>query len=74
MADEMGKSVWCPGCSCYVDGICHQFHCAIGPHAMGAKTEENSHLLQQRIIQLDHHLRMAKLLSDLIREAALPSS
>ena len=30
------SSKWCPGCSREVDGRCHHFNCAIGPHGLAA--------------------------------------
>ena len=66
----MKPDIWCPGCSRHVEGVCHQFHCAIGPNAMGIKQDS---ILQERIIQRDYHMRMAKLLSDLIDGSESPA-
>lgn len=32
-------TVWCPGCSSYVGGVCHHFHCAIGPNSLQSKVD-----------------------------------
>ena len=48
MRDE---SIWCPGCSREVDGPCHHFNCAVGPHGLDAqiKTAARTEWLEQRL-------------------------
>lgn len=39
LVEEGAAKTWCPGCSRDVDGVCHLFNCAIGPHGMQAQID-----------------------------------
>ena len=36
---DVPRMIWCPGCAREVAGVCHHFHCAIGPYGLQAQID-----------------------------------
>ena len=66
MSDE---SIWCPGCSREVDGPCHHFNCAVGPHGLDAQIKTAA-----RIEALEKALREIKQLALSCKPAETPAA